>query len=223
MEFIAPDLPGHGTLHATPFTLANALKVVDEAVESAAATTRPVVLVGDSLGGYLALVAASRLGNRIHAVVAAGASFDMRGFGGSLVAISDLPIGLLQFALGRERCARMFARVVRRMTDPQTAEAIMAGGIRLDSRHESILELQRIDLATVIKGCSGRVYMVNGALDVPAVWYTRKYAGYAKNGYAVTIPLAWHGCALTHPAEFADVVSTAVAAAQVDIAHRMSR
>lgn len=64
-DVLAVDLPGHGTRRDQPFTLAAARAVLDEAVADAPGR---VVVVGLSLGGYLALHWAAR-GGRCDAVV----------------------------------------------------------------------------------------------------------------------------------------------------------
>ena len=61
----AVDLPGHGLRRGQPFTLHGARAVLDEAVRDAAGR---VVVVGLSLGGYVALHWAAR-GGRCDAVV----------------------------------------------------------------------------------------------------------------------------------------------------------
>ncbi|WP_193106185.1 alpha/beta fold hydrolase [Brachybacterium sp. FME24] len=60
---VTPDLPGHGTRRAEPFTLAAATTTILDAVRSAAETVGPaaVHLVGSSLGGMLAIHAAAEL------------------------------------------------------------------------------------------------------------------------------------------------------------------
>lgn len=217
IEFVAPDLPGHGTNRDMGFSIAASLKLIEVEL-SKSVDRRPVVLVGDSLGGYIALLAAAQAGDRVHAVVAGGASFKMTGMGGTLLKVTDAPIELLQFFLGRQTSERLFRTLIRRMTDADTAEAIFARGLRIEGRHESILALQDVDILAAVKACKGRVYIVNGGLDFPAVWYTRTFAGAAKDGYAVVIPGALHGCAVRRPAEFADILRTAISSAQSEIA-----
>ena len=222
VEFFAPDLPGHGAHRNVPFTVEAALSSVDQALASIR-PGRPVIVIGDSLGGYLALLAAARAGDRVHAVVAGGASFVVQGFGGLLLKLTDIPLDLLHLCLGEEKSAQLFGILMRRMTDAATVEAIAAGGVRIAARHESINALRNVDILAAVKACKGRVYMVNGEYDIPAVFFTRTFASEAKEGYAVVIPGAWHGCAVSRPIEFADVVRTAVSGAQVDIAHRETR
>ena len=52
------DLPGHGSRDGEHFTLARCVTVLDEAVDEAPPGA-PVVLVGHSLGGYVAMAYAA--------------------------------------------------------------------------------------------------------------------------------------------------------------------
>lgn len=70
---IVPDLPGHGTRTAEPFTLRAAADAIAEAVASAG--DRRTHLVGTSLGGMLAIhVAANRTLPKLVSLIAAGAA-----------------------------------------------------------------------------------------------------------------------------------------------------
>jgi pimeloyl-ACP methyl ester carboxylesterase len=220
-EFIAVDLPGHGTRRDSRFSIAAALQIIDAALPSTP-RDRPTVLIGDSLGGYLALLEAARAGERVQCVVAAGASADLRGALGMLLAATGLPLNILHFFLGAARVETILAMGMRLVTDKATVEAVKARGLSISGRGESIKVLRNVDILGAIKSCKARVYLVDGAFDVPCAWNTRTYAGYAAHGYAVTISHAFHGCAISRPVEFADVISTAVAAAQVDLARSIS-
>jgi pimeloyl-ACP methyl ester carboxylesterase len=222
IEFAAVDLPGHGTRGDSKFSVSASLQIIEAALPNTA-NERPVVLIGDSLGGYLALMTAARVGDRVHCVVASGASADMRGRMGQFAELTEIGPQLMQFILGEKRTQGFFSTAMRLFTDQATSEAVEARGINMKSRAATIEALRSVDIIAAIKACKGRVYIVNGSLDLPLARNTRLYAGYAARGYAVEIPHAFHGCALTRPAEFADVVMTAVAAAQVDLAHTVAR
>lgn len=210
VEFAAPDLPGHGTNRETPFALEPSLKLIADLIPSgSAASDRPVVLVGDSLGGYLALLAAAAANTTVGAVIAGGCSFPLDKFAGTLVSATNLPVGLALLAGGKEYLEKGLGALLRRVTDPETAEAVLARGLRIEARAESLTALRTTDFRTVVAGIQSPVYFVNGAFDVPAAWLTRVFAGYASDGYAVTIPGAFHGCMLSHPRETAEVIRTA--------------
>ncbi|MGH2513411.1 MAG: alpha/beta fold hydrolase, partial [Candidatus Limnocylindrales bacterium] len=81
---VSLDLPGHGWLAAEPFSLAAAVAVVRAAVESergplGTPSTTPTVLVGLSLGGYVAMAAAAESPSLADVLVLAGATAEPTG------------------------------------------------------------------------------------------------------------------------------------------------
>ena len=56
-DLVLPDLPGHGSRAAEPFTLDRAVGAIAETVDGPARVGRDgrVILVGHSLGGYAAM------------------------------------------------------------------------------------------------------------------------------------------------------------------------
>ncbi|QXR00033.1 alpha/beta fold hydrolase [Streptomyces sp. WY228] len=73
----AVDLPGHGARSAEPWSLGAAAEVVARAVD--ALGRGPALVVGHSLGGYVALEFARRRSERLRGLVLAGASASTRG------------------------------------------------------------------------------------------------------------------------------------------------
>ncbi|THE63906.1 alpha/beta hydrolase [Salinadaptatus halalkaliphilus] len=69
---VAPDLPGHGDRSDETFDLERAISVLDDALESAAGGH--AILVGLSLGGYLATAYANRYPEKVDGLVIVGAS-----------------------------------------------------------------------------------------------------------------------------------------------------
>jgi pimeloyl-ACP methyl ester carboxylesterase len=210
-EFIAPDLPGHGTKRDGPFQLESALNMIVELTkQDQKPLLQPTLLIGDSLGGYLAILAAARLGDAIDGLVIGSATFDLSGNSGMLMALTDIPVTFAQNLFGRERMESVVGAALKRITDPNTADAIITRGLRLKARSESITALQGIDIRSALQKINCPIYFVNGAYDIPTAWYTRVFARYAKEGYAVTLPTAWHGCMMTHPHEIAEIINTAL-------------
>ena len=70
---IAVDLPGHGARAGEPFTMAGASDAVVAAIEAEAPAGRAVI-VGLSLGGYVAIETAERCPERVAGLVLAGCS-----------------------------------------------------------------------------------------------------------------------------------------------------
>ena len=75
---IAVDLPGHGALAGVPFTRDAAAEAVADAIAAECPDGRAVV-VGLSLGGYVAIDTADRYPDRVAGLVLAGCSAEPRG------------------------------------------------------------------------------------------------------------------------------------------------
>lgn len=74
-DVVAVDLPGHGERMGEKFSTASAMDVISEAVDATDEDV-PILLVGHSLGGYMALAWASRNPGRLAGLALLGASAD---------------------------------------------------------------------------------------------------------------------------------------------------
>src|SRR6185369_8080426 len=72
---LAPDLPGHGTAADVPFSVDDAAERVAALIEREAHGGRAVV-VGLSLGGYVAMTVAARWPERVTGLALAGSTAD---------------------------------------------------------------------------------------------------------------------------------------------------
>ncbi len=126
---IAVDLPGHGTLADREFTLDAAADHLAAAID-AAATDRRAIVVGLSLGGYVAMELAARSPERVRGLVLAGATAEPTG-------PKMLPYLALArvMSVGRRRPAR------RRQ--PVVLPAALPGGGRRPDRRRRLLVARR--------------------------------------------------------------------------------
>lgn len=72
------DLPGHGTLANVPFTLENVSALLDETIDSLGGSSP--LIVGYSLGGFVAMRYAARFPERTKALLLAGCTLDFEGW-----------------------------------------------------------------------------------------------------------------------------------------------
>ena len=196
------DLPGHGANASVPFTWDAALAQLDALIILAG--DAPLVLAGDSLGGYLVLAAAAHSHARPSGVVAGGCTYALRGLGGLLARASDLPVRALTAVFGEAALARMFAIIFARMSrDRALAVRVAETGLRVRSRTESLRELYGRDVLAWVRAIDVPVTFINGARDIPIVWSTRAYARAARYGRAVIVPATPHAVSVLQPDAFA--------------------
>jgi pimeloyl-ACP methyl ester carboxylesterase len=196
-ELIAHDLPGHGDRRDEPFVLAAAIAELAALVATESAR-RPVIVVGDSLGGYLALAVAARAGAGLAGVVAGGCTFPMRGVFGMLARVTLLGDALIP--------AAALAAVLRRACAPDVAAAIEARGLAPAMRGATLRALLGRDVPADVAAIRVPLVFINGALDVPLVWCAGWFARRAVRGRSIVVPRAPHGVGLTQPAAFAAAI-----------------
>jgi pimeloyl-ACP methyl ester carboxylesterase len=202
----AVDLPGHGTLADVPFTLLAAAARVAEAAEDLQASSggvRPTV-VGLSLGGYVALEAASARPDPIGALVLAGCSRE--------------PVDALRFALralavaldvGRGRPSHHATRLwFRARYGRDVAQRVLAGGLWEAAGAEALRQLVGRPFAARLSALPMPILVLNGALDVVFRPGGDRWAQLARDGRHQVLRGADHLSNLDRP----DAFSAAVAA-----------
>ena len=148
----APDLPGHGSRRTETFSLPAAVQAVVAAIDG---LDGPVVLVGASLGGYVAIGTAARHPERVAAVVAVGCT----AVPGRASMLSYRAIAPM---IARDRFSE---RAFRRMLPPQVADAMMAGGLNGAVVPDVVRGLSGWDVLGALGSYPGPVWLVNGEWD----------------------------------------------------------
>ena len=120
---IAVDLPGHGARAGEPFSLDGAADLLAATIRDEAAGGRAVV-VGLSLGGYVAMVLAARHPERVRGLVLAGATAEPVGI---QLAVYRMLAGIMTRIDG-PWLDRVSATVFRARYPGAIAEPIVAGG-----------------------------------------------------------------------------------------------
>lgn len=206
VELVAVDLPGHGSRLGERFTTDAAVAVIAAAVESAGPGRR-VVLVGHSLGGYMATAYAARRPGHLAQLVLVGATADPAS------RLSGVYRGFARLVpkVGAERLARTANTVLRWLggTRGQTASALPGGEAyaALPDAWQAVMDdcgpqqLADVDCPVLI---------VNGGLDQMRV-HEHRYAAAADGARVVTVPHATHLLPLTHPEQLAALLQEATA------------
>jgi len=215
----APDLPGHGSGHAEPFTVDGAVEAIAAAIDTVGGRA---VLVRHSLGGFMAIAAAGRYPDRVAALVAGGCTVRPRSV---FVAAYRL---VARLAASRPDIAdRLSVRGFRRALPEPIATAMTAGGVRCAVMPEVVGALSELDVIAQIHRYPGPALLFNGARDPFRVGERRFLAtpvGEAEAGVAtamrepavarlVVVPHRGHIGIMAETATLAGLVTTAAASA----------
>ena len=198
---LTPDLPGHGAAVDLPFTLAGAADRVAELIEREAHGGRAIV-VGLSLGGYVAMDLAARRPELVRGLVISGATAEPAGlrsvaYHGLAIVFRRTPERVLDRA-NRAFFRRRFAAAI---ADPILAArfSFRAGDVALRSL---VGERFRPRLAAY----PGPSLLLNGELDLFFRPGERAFAAVAAHPRRVLIRRATHLANLDQPAAFSAAV-----------------
>lgn len=199
---IALDLPGHGVRAAEPFTLAAAARAVADAIDAEAPSGRAVV-VGLSLGGYVAIEAAAAYPERVAGLVLAGCSSDPVGrralpFQVLAATLESAPLPVIRGL----NDAFFTLRYPRRLAAP-----IRAGGYWPRGGAAAVRELIGRPYLRRLSGLWTPVLVVNGALDPVFGPGGAGWAAACRRGRHAIVPNATHLANLDRPRTFSALVA----------------
>lgn len=201
---VALDLPGHGARAAEPFTIEGAVDAVTAAIDAEATSGRALV-VGLSLGGYVAIETAEARPDRVLGLVLAGCSAEPIG-------PSSVPFRL--FAALMERVPPRALRVInlaffRTRYRRAVSEPVIEGGFWSKGGAQALRSL----IGRRYLERLGRMWMpvtiVNGAFDPVFGPGGEPWASAARRGRSIRIAWALHLSNLDRPTTFSRVVADA--------------
>ena len=197
------DLPGHGTSAGEPFTMAGALEVVGEAVEALEPDLHRVVLVGHSLGGYVAMQWAAAHHDVLSGLVLMGATAQPSS---RLAGIYRAFGSALRAGLGDERRAGRIeesdAASLRRIIGTRAAQAVIERGTGLAAIPDAWdAVIDGVDLS-VLGNVDVPILAINGEFDQFRVGEGRARR-LRRDLEIVHVPGATHFAPVTHPAPVA--------------------
>lgn len=203
---ITVDLPGHGERIGQPFTLDAAVEAVVAGVADARAASGepgPVVLVGLSLGGFMAMETVGRQPDLVDGLVAMGCTMRPNRLGLALyrnwsVAVASLPDGGLT-------ADTMFVRMT---LGRQSAVDLLSGGhgiAQAAAAVDAIALLDPLDAVHRAAEAGLPIWFVNGALDQFRL-EERRFVDSAPGSRLTVIPRATHVCNLTAPAAVSGIL-----------------
>lgn len=196
---VTPDLPGHGTRADVPFTLAAAADTVADTLrdEHAFAGVAPV-LIGLSLGGFVAMQVAASHPELVGGLVIAGASQEPSG-------PLAVPIRVLEAVLstgGPRFQARLEAWYFRTRYGPDIAEPVIRGGFWPRGGAQALRALRAERFAPRLAAYPGPTLILNGDWDPIFRSGSRTFATAAANARRVRLARATHLSNLDQPVAF---------------------
>ena len=198
---ISIDLPGHGARDGEEFTLDGASDVLATAIHDHATDARAVV-VGLSLGGYVATALAAREPALVRGLVLSGATAEPVG----PRALPFLALAGVMDHVEVERFARMNARFFRARYPAAIAEPIIAGGFWPKGGAQALRAIAGERFLPRLAVYPGSTLILNGELDVIFRLSTRTFAAAAIDARRVLLAGATHLAPLDRPAAFSEAV-----------------
>jgi len=200
-EVVLPDLPGHGLRAAEPFTMDAAVSVVAEAV-GAAAPGQPVVLVGHSLGGYVAMTYAATHSDRLAGLVLIGSTAVPRGAGAAAYRF----LGWATERAGTARVTRFNNWLLSRMAPAEVFAAIRQDGYWFEGVRAAWAEVLSGGGPELLREVSCPVLIVRGQFDQIGI-HAHRYAAQAADARVVTVRRASHLLPLTRPWQTSAIIA----------------
>jgi len=200
---IALDLPGHGALRGKPFRLESAVQAV---IESLGRKTQDrALVVGLSLGGYVAMACAHDHPQRVAGLVLSGCCIDYRGAIGLLSRLDSLLVTAL---FSEHRLTQMQEKTLRGMFLERLVEPQLKAGFSWKVMPHVYRELASHDFHALLRAFAGPALIVNGENDKWNRKGEAKLLSSAQHGQIQIIKQAGHSCNLEQPEAFTHHVRT---------------
>lgn len=196
---LTPDLPGHGKRMGEKFNLSAAIATVTELAKQLAPS--PIVLAGDSLGGYVSLASAPALGDQLKGAVLGGCTMNFRG---AQMLVYEAQILLTKVLKPETIRARFETRI--RKDFPEAASAILAGGLSVRAYEDAVEELRQTDFRAVLASFKPPLILVNGSKDSLHVLGEKGARAANPRAEFKRFPGVGHGVTLWRPAMFAGIL-----------------
>lgn len=197
---VCPDLPGHGALADRRFTLDSAADVVDAAL--AAEGGERAVLVGLSLGGYVAMAAAARSPERVRGLVLAGSTAEPSGPAATAFRLFAWALGVAP----KRPFDALNTWFFRHRYPAEIAEPIVAAGYWSRGGATAVRTLPRSRFRERLLAYGGPILVVNGDLDFVFRLGERSFLRGVPNVSRRYLRWTTHLSPLDRPDEFAAAV-----------------
>lgn len=204
---LTPDLPGHGARRDQRFDLDAAVQVVVETVGSVAPA--PVLVAGDSLGGYVTMAAAGALPQeRLVGVVASGCTLVFEGNVLWPLRIKGFFNRLLVAVVGEKRLLgkRFVAELGKLGVAKPDALALIEAGVNVAAFGDCVAALTDVDFPAKLATVEAPILFVNGGKDKQMLRDVARYRAAAPAARHEVFPGVEHGVSIRRSPEFADLL-----------------
>jgi pimeloyl-ACP methyl ester carboxylesterase len=157
---ISVDLPGHGTQRDVPFELDEAAEGVVRAIDEVAGGR--TILVGLSLGGYVAMTIASRHPSKVRGLVIAGSTREPTGLSRIAFEVYAAALRLAPESMVRTIALAWFRRRYGRVL----AAAITGGGHFARGGSRAVRRIAGSRFRERLVAYGGPILVINGTLDL---------------------------------------------------------
>jgi pimeloyl-ACP methyl ester carboxylesterase len=197
---IAIDLPGHGVLLNKPFRLEEAVQEVAAAIDKE--TRGQAILVGLSLGGYVAMAFAHRYPEKTKGLILSGCSVNYP-LWMSLAAKVNSEFLIRVYG---ERAFVMMLEMTFHWMFPRVTMSQISAGFHPNAWGDAVLEIGRRNFRSRLRSFPGSVMVLNGEYDTLNRTSERAFAAATRNGRLQIIRKAGHICNLDQPEVFTKAV-----------------
>ena len=198
---IAVDLPAHGARAGEPFALEGAANALAETIRDHATGGRAVV-VGLSLGGYVAMALAARQPTLVRGLVLSGATAEPVG----ARSLPFLALATLMDRIEVNLLDRINAAFFRSRYPARIAEPIIAGGFWPKGGAQALRAIAGEHFLPRLATYPGPTLILNGELDVIFRLSAPTFASAAVDARRVLLAGATHLASLDRPLAFSEGV-----------------
>lgn len=197
---IAVDLPGHGSRRSEPFHVEHAVEELAVMVDQAA--NGRALVVGLSLGGYIAMEFGARHPEKAVGLVIASASVEPQGwynFPYRMVSqvMASLPESWLDL-LNRGIFLLVYGK--------RRAKPLIAPGFFMRGGAAGIREVMRRKFGPSLAAYPGPVLLLNGSWDLGFRIHEKRLLAIAQRAQLQVIPKAFHIANIDQPERFSDAI-----------------
>ncbi|MFB9799104.1 alpha/beta fold hydrolase [Streptomonospora salina] len=193
---LACDLPGHGSRRGEDFTLDAAVRTVHDAIDTLGGRA---LVVGLSLGGFVAIATAAARPHKTAGLVAAGCTARPVQ---TLAQVYRIPTALLDRLPDKGHAVN---ERFHRLTLGHGAKAALDGGLAMEAARAVIDEVADMDVLTALGTYPGPVWLINGARDHFRI-HEKRFFDACTDARLLNVPRAGHLVSLDQPDNFTRII-----------------